>query len=61
MIDESDSDTAELPALDPLAEALWPDTGSARVRVDLAALSHQGLVRTNNEDHYLVARAGRAQ
>jgi protein phosphatase len=60
MTDESAADTAELAAPDPLVEAPWPDTGSARVRVDLAALSHQGLVRTNNEDHYLVVRAGRA-
>jgi protein phosphatase len=28
--------------------------------VDLAALSNRGLVRTNNEDHYLIVRADRA-
>jgi protein phosphatase len=37
----------------------WPDTGSTRVRVDLAALSHTGLVRSRNEDHFLVLRFGR--
>src|SRR5690348_14343002 len=29
------------------------------VEVDVAALSHSGRVRPNNEDHYLVLRAGR--
>src|SRR5262245_49787952 len=32
---------------------------SSRVRVDVAALSHAGKVRPNNEDHYLVVRLGR--
>jgi protein phosphatase len=32
----------------------------APVRVDLGALSHQGLVRANNEDGYLVVRLNRA-
>jgi PPM family protein phosphatase len=53
-------DTAEFPAAGTLAGDPWPDTGSARVQVELAALSHQGLVRANNEDHYLVVRFGRA-
>src|SRR5204863_522762 len=33
---------------------------SSRVQVDLAGLSHQGLVRGNNEDHYLVVCFERA-
>jgi|SRR5215813_3900814 len=33
---------------------------SSLVKVDLAALSHQGLVRSNNEDHFLVACASRS-
>jgi protein phosphatase len=37
--------------------SLYP---SSLVQVDLAALSHQGLVRSNNEDHFLVARASRS-
>src|SRR5438874_8329987 len=37
-----------------------PPTSSSRVLVDLAAQSHQGLVRGNNEDHYLVVRFERA-
>jgi PPM family protein phosphatase len=32
---------------------------SALVEVDLSGLSHQGKVRTNNEDHFLVVRFGR--
>jgi protein phosphatase len=32
---------------------------SSLVRVDVAALSHCGHVRTNNEDHFLVTRLGR--
>jgi serine/threonine protein phosphatase PrpC len=32
---------------------------STRVQVDLAALSHPGKVRENNEDHFLVSRAER--
>jgi protein phosphatase len=33
---------------------------SARIQVDLGALSHPGKVRPNNEDHFLVARGERA-
>jgi protein phosphatase len=51
----SEPDTIEL-----ATSAFWPETGSARVQVDLAALSHPGSVRTKNEDHYLVVRYGRA-
>jgi protein phosphatase len=58
MSDENKEDTAEIPTLGP--SVLWPQTGSASVQVDLSALTHQGLVRTNNEDHYLVARFGRS-
>jgi protein phosphatase len=35
-------------------------TPSSLVQVDLAALSHPGKVRPNNEDHYLVARFDRS-
>ena len=37
-----------------------PQPFSSLVNVDVSAISHQGHVRTNNEDHYLVVRAGRA-
>jgi PPM family protein phosphatase len=49
-------DTAEfsLPEQTPSASA-----GAGRVRVDCAGLSHTGHVRSNNEDHFLIARFGR--
>ena len=55
-IDPSELDTAEFPlAMD--VERLRP--ASSSVRVDVAALSDKGKVRDANQDHYLVARAGR--
>jgi len=55
-----DTDTVEFLDLDGTVGADWPDTGSARIHVDLAAMSHTGLVRPQNEDHYLAIRFGRA-
>jgi protein phosphatase len=57
--DKSSADTVEMPVEEPSAQPIGPDTGSARVQVDLAARSHQGLVRRANEDHYLVMRFSR--
>ena len=57
--EKSDLDTVEIPAKGPSPMALGLETGSARVQVDLAALTHQGLVRSANEDHFLVLRFGR--
>ena len=55
-IDPSELDTQEFPL--PMGiERLRP--ASSSVRVDVAALSDKGKVRDNNQDHYLVARAGR--
>jgi protein phosphatase len=59
MSDKPSDDTVELSTKGGSSEALGPDTGSARAQVDVAALSHPGRVRKNNEDHYLVARFGR--
>jgi protein phosphatase len=53
------ADTVEFPAPGSVPEAQAPGA-SARARVDLAALSHPGHVRKNNEDHYLVVRFGRS-
>jgi protein phosphatase len=39
---------------------LSPHAASSAVQVDLAALSHRGKVRPNNEDHFLVVRFHRA-
>jgi protein phosphatase len=57
--DKRHGDTDEFPNMAPPAEDCWPESGSTGVRVDLAALSHQGHVRSSNEDHYLVLRFGR--
>jgi serine/threonine protein phosphatase PrpC len=54
-----EGDTVEIPMPVPPPDAGAPPTDSALVRVDLAARSHQGLVRPNNEDHFLVLRFGR--
>src|SRR5262245_5179461 len=56
MIDRSEMDTGEfsLTQLD-----LPPEAISAGVRIDVAALSDKGHVRSQNEDHYFVARVGR--
>jgi len=56
MIDPSELDTAEFP-LSGVAERARPESSS--LKVDLAAQSDTGKVRDNNQDHYLVARAGR--
>jgi protein phosphatase len=57
--DKSDDDTVEFPAAPVPPDALWPETGSSQVLVDLAAVSDRGLVRATNQDHYLVVRIGR--
>jgi protein phosphatase len=49
------ADTGEFPT-PALLEQRWPQRHSSRVRVDLGALSHRGLVRPTNQDHYLAAR-----
>lgn len=38
----------------------FAEPASALVEVDLAAVTHRGLVRANNEDHYLSLRFGRS-
>ena len=50
-----DSDTVELPV-----QGKSTRDSKARVRVDVAGLTHPGLVRANNEDHFLIARFGRS-
>jgi len=50
-----DTDEFSFPLLD-----LEPTPAtSARVRIDVAALSDKGRIRQRNEDHYFVARGGR--
>jgi protein phosphatase len=53
-------DTAKYTLPAPPANVLPPADISAKVQVDLGALSHQGKVRENNEDHFLVSRVERS-
>jgi protein phosphatase len=57
--DKNNADTVEILLAKALSRPLGPNTGSAQVQVDIAAQSHQGLVRRANEDHYLLMRFGR--
>src|SRR5437868_4134026 len=54
--DPSDDDTLKNLVPPVPTDAPWPETGSAQVEVDLAAVSDRGLVRANNEDQCLVVR-----
>jgi protein phosphatase len=57
-----DDDTAELPASKPPGrerEPKLPAGASSLVAVDLAAISHPGKVRKNNEDHFIATRFDR--
>jgi protein phosphatase len=56
----NDMDTDEYPVSSSQTDVLSPQVTSSAVQVDLAALSHQGKVRPNNEDHFLVVRFNRA-
>jgi len=44
----------------PVPDRHPPELFSSLVQVDIHGLSHKGLVRPNNEDHFLVVRGGRA-
>src|SRR5260370_3618304 len=48
------------PPIPPIADAGRPPAFSSWVRVDLEGLTDVGKVRTNNEDHFLIARFGRS-
>src|SRR5262245_12655583 len=52
-------DTGEFLQPHPQAGSSAPNPPSTSVQVDLAALSHPGKVRPNNEDNFLVVRFGR--
>jgi len=52
-------DSAEHPKI-PAPGHGPPEGVSSLVEVDLAGLSHQGRVRSNNEDHYFIARFDRS-
>jgi protein phosphatase len=50
------TDTDEYPIVPLPSDLLSPRSDSAAVQIDWAAVSHPGKVRTQNEDHFLVAR-----
>jgi protein phosphatase len=58
--DNRHKDTEEVHLTPGAPGVLWPETGSSRVVVDVAAVSDRGLVREENEDHYLVVRIRRS-
>ena len=60
MIDRSEVHTAEFPAPRDVEQPEEPRPFSARVKIDVAALSHKGKARESNEDHYYVGYAGRS-
>jgi PPM family protein phosphatase len=60
MVYSSTRDTDEYTPPPSPAEISPPEPVSANVHVEVAALSHQGKVRENNEDHYLVTRVERS-
>jgi protein phosphatase len=53
------ADTVELELPHEATGRERPKAFSSLVKVDAAGLSHQGLVRANNEDHFLISRYGR--
>ena len=55
----ADNDSLSCPSIDSFLD-LATSYASARVQVELASMTHPGLVRKNNEDHYLAVRVGRS-
>ena len=53
----STTETFQFIGIRPAGES--PDRSRAPIRVEFAATSHPGKVRSNNEDHFLVTRMGR--
>lgn len=59
MRNKHDTDVSDK-ALEPARDEAPPPPFSSRVNVDLFGMSERGHVRTKNEDHFLIVRAGRA-
>jgi protein phosphatase len=55
------SDTGEYVAFEELVARFFEDEPRTAVHVEFGALSHPGLVRDNNEDHYFVVRRRRVR
>ena len=54
-------DTGEYVAFEELVARFFEDEPRTAVHVEFGALSHRGLIRDDNEDHYLVVRRRRAR
>jgi protein phosphatase len=52
-------DTGGYSVIPAIPERTRTRIASGRICATVGGLSHEGLVRTNNEDHYLVAHFGR--
>ena len=59
MFSETLTDTADFPRSSPASEGPASTPSSASVDADIAAMTHTGKIRTNNEDNFLVVRFGR--
>ena len=57
---QDDDPTEPSTGLLSLPEPQFTDPASPAVKVDVAGRTHTGHVRTNNEDHYLIARVERS-
>jgi protein phosphatase len=59
--DPGSSDTGEYLAFEELVARFFEVEPRTAVRVEFGALSHPGLIRENNEDHYLVVHRRRVR
>src|SRR5215472_16278122 len=59
--DPESSDTGEYLAFEELVARFFEVEPRTAVHVEFGALSHPGLVRDNNEDHYIIVRRRRVR
>jgi protein phosphatase len=59
ILDPKSTDSGENAAFEDLVARFYEDAPRTAVRADFGALSHRGLVREENEDHYIVVRRRR--
>src|SRR5258708_29167957 len=57
---QNEYDTVDFPPVGAMTDTELPPAFSSLVRVDLEGLTDVGKLRTNNEDHFLIARFGRS-
>ena len=59
-MDENYNQNSDASASETPSDEMPPPPFSSRINVDLYGMSHAGYVRSKNEDHFLIVRAGRA-